>query len=315
MASPLGDGRIMGLGLGAMAAFFATALVGWALGVAAPGPRPLASLDVPTDTLKRALAPGITGRLPGIVRESSGVAVSQYDSQLLWTHNDGRDGRVFLVRLSGALAAVVRVVGVEIEDVEDIETGPCPPGWEDESCLYLANTGDNGRDRDTYSILVAPEPDPGADLGSSVRTDVTFTETRFRYPNGSRDAEALAVSPDGEVFVVTKGQEGSAELFRIPESSESGGVVDAVSIAVLPIDVENKEGRVTGAAFAASGDLLAVRSDESLHLFAPDDLTVALHRCPLPDAKRGEGVDFLVADLFVVTREGKPAPIEIVRCP
>ena len=153
------------------------------------------------------------GTLPEVIRESSGVAVSSTDSQLLWTHNDGDDGRLFLVTRQGQLAGSFRVAGVDLNDVEDIEVSPCLDD-DSASCVYLSDTGDNGRNRDVYAIHVAREPQPQGQA-PSVLTEIPFTSLRFRFTDESRDVEALAVSPSGEVLVVTKGQEGAADVFRI----------------------------------------------------------------------------------------------------
>lgn len=311
----LGDGRIMTLGLGAMVCFGLTAALGWGLGVSGPtGPSlttpPLPDSSGPTDRLL-----GVVGVLPGIVRESSGVAVSRQNANHLWTHNDGGDARVFLLSERGSLKGIVRVLGADVEDLEDIAVGPCGDLLDAASCLYLSDTGDNGRDRDSYSILIAREPDFTAGPQTTIRRDITFNSIRFRYPDGSRDAEALAVSPEGRLLVITKGQEGAAELFEVPTTGEGAPIVEATSISLLPLNVEDKDNRVTGAAVSPSGDLLAARSDEALYVFRMGDISTWLHRCTLPEARQGEGVDFLDEDHFVVTREGRGAPIEVTQCP
>ena len=79
--------------------------------------------------------------------------------------------------------------------------------------------------------------------------------------------------------------------------------------------MDEKENRITAAAFDGLGETLAVRSDEVLYLFDASNLEATTFRCVLANAGQGEGVDFLTDDLFVVTREGAPAPIEVVRCP
>ncbi len=294
-----------------MAAVILTSVVGWAVGVRGSDTRPLFS-PAEGGLGDGQISTGIQGTLPAIIRESSGVAVSSTDPALLWTHNDGGDGRLFLVSRGGQLVGSFRTAGVDVTDIEDIEVSVCPSG-QTGSCLYLADTGDNGRDRDTYAVLVAPEPDP-SDRRPSVLTDVAFEALRFRFADESRDVEALAVSPSGEVWIISKGQEGGADVFRI-EASVGGAVVDAIPVARLPIDVDEKENRITAAAFNPTGETLVVRSDEVLYIFAATDLEEPTFRCVLPNAGQGEGVDFLGEDLFVVTREGAPAPIEVVQCP
>lgn len=305
----LGDGQIMTLGVIAMAFFALTVVAGWAIGV---GPE-VSDPPLPPDSTEGSLAPGVQGVLPDAVRESSGVAVSAHDPSLFWTHNDGPDRRLFLVQRSGALAGEVSLVGVEPEDLEDIDVGPCPGWMEGSSCLYVADTGDNDRVRDTYAVLIAVEPEPGPG-GAGLPARLPAHEVRYRYPDQSRDAEAIAVAPGGDVFVVTKGQEGAAEMFRVP-LTESREVVDAVAVRRLPISVDERAGRITAAALDATGDWLAVRSDSRLFIFAWGQWDTAHAECDLSGSGQGEGVDFLAEELFILTREGRPAPIEIVPCP
>lgn len=300
------------LGAAGMVAVLAISVIGWALGI--QGGRDGYSVlgDLSSGGLTETPTVGIQGRLPEIIRESSGVAVNSEDSRLFWTHNDGGDGRLFLVSRDGQLAGSFRVTGVDVDDIEDIEVSPCLDG-ESGSCLYLADTGDNGRNRDTYAIHVAPEPRVQGQP-PSVLTELPFRSLSFRFADGSRDVEALAVSPSGEILVITKGQEGAADVFRI-DAAPGDETVEARPVGRLPIDVEEKENRITAAAFHDSGETLVVRSDEVLYLFAASDLETTTVRCVLTGAGQGEGVDFLTEDLFLVTQEGVPAPIEVVRCP
>jgi hypothetical protein len=308
-----GDERILFLGVLGMLVFVIVAAIAWLLGPADGVVEPETSgLETapPRGALELGSTPEVVGRLSEAVRESSGIAVSRADSTLLWTHNDGPDGRAFLIRRSGELVGVVRVVGADVTDIEDIALGECPEGMVAPGCLYLADTGDNSRDRDSYAILVAPEPEAAAwGEESTAELGVEFTTLPFRYPDGSHDAEALTLSPTGEILVITKGQEGSAEAFRITADQQ------AVPLGTLPIDVSDESLRPTGAALSPSGSRIVVRSDEALFLFSADDLSTTLHRCDLPTGRQGEAVDFITDSLLIVTSEGIGASLELVPCP
>ena len=307
------DEQILLLGVLGMLVFVVVAGIVWLFGLGEDAEPDTEALEVVhadggTGSIG---APGVVGRLPDAVGESSGIAVSRADSTLLWTHNDGPDGRVFLIRRTGELVGVVRAVGASVADVEDIAVGECPAEMAAPGCLYLADTGDNARDRESYAVLVAPEPAATAwGEGSTRELEVEFSALPFRYPDGSYDAEALALSPAGDLLVITKGQEGSAHVFRIPTDGDQ-----AVPLGALPIDVSDEGLRPTGAALSPSGSSIAVRSDAALFLFASDDFSKTLHRCDLPSGQQGEAIDFITDVLFVVTQEGAGAPIEIVSCP
>jgi hypothetical protein len=299
-----GDERILLLGVLGILLFVVVGAIAWLFGTADE------ASELETSGDRSVLSLEVVGRLPDVVREGSGIAVSRNDSTLLWTHNDGTDGRVFLMRRSGELVGVVRMVGESVNDVEDIAVGPCPEELTAPFCLYLADTGDNSRNRDSYAILVAPDPEAESwGAGSTQELDVEFRALRFGYPDGSYDAEAFTLTPTGGMLVITKGQEGSAHAFRIVADGE------AVPLGALPIDVSNEALRPTGAALSPSGSSIAVGSNEAIFLFSAEDLSVILHRCDLPVGRQREAVDFISDSLLIVSSEGSGTPIELVRCP
>src|SRR5262249_61661631 len=73
-------------------------------------------------------------------------------------------------------------------DPEDIAVGPCAAGTT-RSCIYLADTGDNLRQRKRLDVLRVPEPERLADA------NVSATGIPVTLPDGPRDIQALAVDP------------------------------------------------------------------------------------------------------------------------
>ena len=69
-----------------------------------------------------------------------------------------------------------------------------------EECLYIADIGDNKRHRDHLKIIVIKESRLHTPV-HQVRADQVIT---FTYPDHARDAEGLAISPMGELFITTK---------------------------------------------------------------------------------------------------------------
>src|SRR6185503_18125740 len=116
-----------------------------------------------------------------------------------------------------------RVPGATAFDWEDIALAACPgrPG----DCLFIADTGDNSERRKAPKLFVIPEPSPS----SRARRDTLSTEPAhgvlLRYPDGPHDVEALAVSPKGDAFLVTKGRTGTVQILRVPQSALSGDSV------------------------------------------------------------------------------------------
>lgn len=315
------DPGVMSLGLFALGVFLLVGALAAVLGRDAgidPDPMPFSAKDTADAGVEdSADGPVRTGLLPPEVSESSGIAHSMRDASLWFTHNDGRDGRIFAVRIDGTLEGTWRLAGVNPVDIEDIAAAPCPVD-RGTACLYLADTGDNDRNRDEYSIYVVREPDAAA--GETGTLELVAAQT-FDYGGDSRDAEALAVMADGSMLVITKGQEKGAELFSLPplrqrlpgapqtrQSAESRGM--------LPISVDRRRDRVTGAAVSPSGRVLAVRSDAGVTLFELPHPTV-IATCEYESSgQQGEAVDFLDETTLVMTFEssGGRAPIVRARC-
>lgn len=268
-----------------------------------------------------------TGRLvPSGIRESSGVAVSRAHPGVLWTHNDSGDGPfVYAVDSTGTLLAKYRVVGARAVDWEDIALGPClRPGAA--SCLYVGDIGDNDENRSRVILYEFPEPDPTIQPSGPDSTPIPTAPAhalRIRYVDGPHDAEALAVTPDTTVWIITKGRSGPIVRYVIPRDSL---VVD--SIAVQPHDTLDivpmkMIGRwVTGAAVSPDGNHAVVRTYTELYFYrrtATEGWQDDGPACWLELREiQGEGVDFVDDSTFVLTSEAAltgDGSISYVRCP
>lgn len=200
--------------------------------------------------------------LPRAVRESSGLAIALDGPDMVWTHNDSGDGPVlYAVGHDGGVRRRFLVAAADARDWEDMDAGPCPRSAAGR-CLYLADFGDNARERDVLTIYLVREP--GLDReGDTLRLEGRI---RYRYPDARHDAEMLAVHPDGDLVVVTKGRSGSVVLYRLPPAGVAAAVAGDSVIAlppgvILPITPDGPVGRmVTGGSFSPDGTLLAVRT-------------------------------------------------------
>ena len=321
------DAGVMTLGLIALAAFLLVGAVATLMGRDATTDEPEMPFSTngdvganPADVILPN-APRRTGFLPAIVRESSGIARGQRDQRVWWTHNDGNEARVFGVLADGTLLGTWRLTGVEVEDVEDIAAAPCPD-QADSPCLYLADIGDNRQNRDDYRIVIVREPTLPAGPEPADGVLETVAVVRYSYGGPSFDAEALSVLPDGSMLVITKGQSGAAEIFRLPGRTGSGAGAQSASITAeslgeLPVDVDRKRNRVTAAALSPSGRRIAVRSDRDVTIFALPGLA-EIARCDFGDAgEQGEALDFEDETTLMLTFEAAGdgrAPIVRVTC-
>lgn len=240
------------------------------------------------------------------LRETSGLAVGAEGSGVLWSHNDsGDEARFYALDRTGRVVAVFDVAGVEAQDWEAMDAGPCPVETR-RRCLYLADTGDNVRRRDILEVHVVPEPDPAG--GSAVVEPVG--RLRYLYPDGSRDAEAVAVSPAGDLVVVTKGRASDIRLFRLEAARVRRAMADDEPVrldagVVLPLTPDWEVGRVvTGAGFRPDGSVLAVRTLSEIYFFAWPGLTEAAPPCFLGTREpQGEAVAWDVDGALLLTSE------------
>jgi hypothetical protein len=140
--------------------------------------------------------------------EVSGLAASLQNPGLVWLVADS-DSVVFAVETAGPAAGRVRArvrLPQPLQDPEDLALGPCP----DLSgpCVFVADTGDNERQRADVAIVAFPELrlPPAADGVAPAVAEVTLDAVwtmRFVYPdNEAIDVEALAVLPDASAMLL-----------------------------------------------------------------------------------------------------------------
>jgi len=170
----------------------------------------------------------VTGRVPAVLPELSGLAASRRHPGIYWGHNDsGHELRLHAIRDTGALVATFTILGATASDPEDVAVGPCMPG-DARTCIFLADTGNNLRARTDVKLLRVVEPEQ-LRSGPLVADAVTF-----RYPSGAHDAETLLVDPrSGELFVVTKSLLSLGDAYRVPWTRKPG--LRATHVAALRI--------------------------------------------------------------------------------
>jgi len=138
----------------------------------------------------------VAGSLDGkLINEASGLEASSRYRGRLYHHNDsGDDLRFFVTDAKGAAVQVVNLAGPKPRDIEEMSLGPCGRG----TCLYLGDIGDNPAARPDIAFVIVREK------ASFQATETPVRTVRARYPDGAHNAEAFAVHPNGDLFIVTK---------------------------------------------------------------------------------------------------------------
>lgn len=131
------------------------------------------------------------------INESSGLAKSNRQPGLFWTHNDSGDSaRLFAFDDQGRVCGGCALAGVQAIDAEDMASFV----QDGVPRLVFADIGDNQSRRQQIRLYFFDEPDPS---DQSVIRDYQCLDVA--YPDGARDCEALAVdAAAGLVTLVSK---------------------------------------------------------------------------------------------------------------
>ena len=127
-----------------------------------------------------------------IINEGSGIADSKVNPGFLWVEEDsGNPPQLYLISHDGTVSKKIYIKGAVNRDWEDMALVSGE--------LYVADIGDNAQTSLDYFFYTFSEP------LASVDTVSNFTTIRFRYPDGSHDAEAFLVDPSTkDIYIITK---------------------------------------------------------------------------------------------------------------
>lgn len=252
-------------------------------------------------------------RLAGL-SEASGLVASNAVPGQLWSHNDSGKPEIFSFDSKGNVTGRVSISGAGVEDWEAMATAPCG----NRTCLFLADIGDNDAKRKSITIYRVPEPAKG---GSTAKVDAVL---RASYPDGAHDAETLLASPDGTLYIVTKGDTGQVALYRVPRDSSGGAAVRLERIGE-PLSKQPGAGeRITDGAISPDGDWVVLRTRDMLTFYRASDFLKGnfreARRVDLKSAgeTQGEGVAFGPSNSVYIAGEGggksQPGTLAMLTC-
>ncbi len=233
----------------------------------------------------------VSETLPDV--ESSGLTASRVDPGLFYTHDDA-DGepRLYLFREGGEYVGAQTITGAGSVDWEDMGAGPCPPSVDAESCLWIADIGDNEEVRTEIALYVVPESEDAS---------IPAAACPLVYPNGrSRNAEAMLVFPDGTIRIATKDKDG-AKIFRVTDPPCDGGAAQTlIEEAEVPAAVS-----VTGGAVNADGTAVVLRNLTDAWLWTGCVVDWSAQPVPvdLGEQPQGEAVAFAPDGALLSTSE------------
>jgi hypothetical protein len=189
--------------------------------------------------------------------EASGLAASRSTPGRLWAHNDSGKPEITALDDKGTTVGRVAITGARVEDWEGLASAPCGNG----ACLYIGDIGDNEAERKDITVYRVLEPVMAV---GTVPVDGVF---RASYPDGPHDAEALLASPNGTLYVVTKGDTGPVALYRFPQALRTDTTMRLERVGSPLADKPSASMRVTDGAVSRDGAWVALRTSATLTFY------------------------------------------------
>jgi hypothetical protein len=204
------------------------------------------------------LAPNVVGRIEsGEITESSGIAPSRCQPDVLWTHNDsGDDAFIYAINPKGERKGTWKIPNARNIDWEDIAAFKDKNG----ACfLYIGEIGNNELKRSEFVVYRVREPQVSDENKSSSKKDPLATEDaeaiRFSYPDGTHNAETLMVQPQtGDIYVLTKQVSQPAGVYKLAANSQNERSEKIAEITVPAIP----NGLLTGGDISPDGRRVVV---------------------------------------------------------
>jgi uncharacterized protein YjiK len=242
--------------------------------------------------------------------EMSGLEASRRDAGVLWGINDsGSFPRLYRLDGRGRALGRVSVHGAFIRDAESLAMWQEPQGTE---WILIGDVGDNRGWRDEVRVHAVAEPALG-----DTRARIAWT-LRFRYPDGPRDAEGIAVDHREQQLLVLSKRDRPARLYSVPLAPGDRSRVASL-VGELPADVV--DGEVTAIDVSRNGRQLAVLSYRGLYLWTRDPgadwrdvLREAPREVPLPAMRKAEAMafDHATTSIFVGSEKRPTALLRLL---
>ncbi|MVZ67117.1 hypothetical protein GQF61_14745 [Sphingobacterium sp. DK4209] len=183
--------------------------------------------------------------------EISGIIASRQYPGKYWVHNDSGDsGRIFLIDSVANLQCEFYLEGVHAVDVEDI-------AWVNNAgrnYILLADIGDNQAKRSEIKLYYFEEPklSHGKRLDSIPASQIQ--EFTLRFPDKSRDAEAIFVDPIDQRFYLISKRDFYSTLYTADIFQNKQGKYTLKKLLELPFTF------ITASDITSTGDALIMKN-------------------------------------------------------
>ncbi len=257
-----------------------------------PAPKPELALFSATPAVKP---------VTPIINEVSGIADSKINPGKLWAHEDsGRPLKLHLLNHDGTVIKKIHLKGTNNRDWEDMALAG--------SDIFIGDIGDNNRAYADYSFYQFPEP------SAAVDTVKDSKRIRFKYPDGSRDAEAFLIDPvTKDIYIITK-QDDPARIYKLTSPYDYNSVNAATLVGTL------KYTGIVSAALAPDGKEILLKTYTSIYhypLKAGETIPAALQQTftqiPYQTEPQGEAIGFAAdnSGFFTLSEKGLATEVQL----
>ena len=178
--------------------------------------------------------PSVAGTLAAPPKnETSGIAASRRNADLLWVHDDsGSKPLLYAVTTRGELRGSLQIGGgVKNEDWEDLAAVEL----DGQAWLVIGDIGDNDAKRAELRVHFVEEPTAKRLAIAGMLAQRPAATFRFRYEDGPRDCESLAVDAQERMVYLLSKRDTPPRLYRFPLPSPlQGGEAIARFVTRVP---------------------------------------------------------------------------------
>ncbi len=236
-----------------------------------------------------------------VINETSGIADSKKNTGYLWVQEDsGNPPQLTLINYNGAVQKNIHIKGAVNRDWEDMVLAG--------SHIYVGDIGDNNGVYPDYTLYKFSEP------SSTVDTVNSFETIRFKYSDGSHDAEAFLVDPiSGAIYIITK-RDNPSRIYKLTPPFTAPIVYTAQEVGQLFYP------GVVSAAISTDGKEIIIKTYFSLQYYKKLDgetIEATLQKSPLSISylaePQGEAVCFRSDDggYFTLSEKGMGAEVRL----
>ena len=173
--------------------------------------------------------------------EASGIeASSVYPDRLYHINDSGHKGTFTYTDTFLGNPHQIFVPGMDPVDTEDLSIMSCPD--KKSSCLFIADIGDNRRERKQIKVTLIKEEESYPvkyvfRMWKRVPVATVYKQVTLKYADSkAHNAEAFAVHPNGDFFIISK-ISGTATIYQAKFEDWQDG--EALMIPVGEIDLAN----------------------------------------------------------------------------